>query len=184
MKANNLVQCSTSQTQALVCVGSYGVLITLCLPYYRQLSLWAPCLDDSVLTIVLQPIIFQIPELELQLTKRVCFGKLKLLADFIPDFPSVRPNFLFASLPCPPLPQSLPLLPTTFHVKFIKPLMRLLFYTPKISPCVVSKDTGVLLNNKRCCHLISKGIKGFLAVSQHQRPWCYWSVTPHSQISF
>lgn len=68
MRVNHLVQCSTSQTHTFICARSSGVLITLCQPYYHQLSLWAPRLDDSVLTIVLQPIIFQIPGLESWLT--------------------------------------------------------------------------------------------------------------------
>lgn len=99
MKASHLVQCFTSHTHTFVCVSSSGVLITLCRPYYQQLSLWAPCLHDSVLTIVLQPIIFQIPGLESQLTVVVFFGKLKLLANFISDFLSMLYNFLLAIIP-------------------------------------------------------------------------------------
>lgn len=52
----------------LLCVRSCAVLIAVWQPYYHQLSLRALCLDDSVLTVVLQPIISQIPGLESQLT--------------------------------------------------------------------------------------------------------------------
>ena len=68
MKVNNLEKCFISQTQTFVCAKSSSILITLCQPYYHQRSLWASSLDDSVLTIVLQPIILLILGPELQLT--------------------------------------------------------------------------------------------------------------------
>lgn len=146
MKVNNLVQCSTSHIQTFECVRSSGVLITQCQPYYHQLSLWAPCLDDSVLTIVLQPIIFQILGLEPQLMVGSSLESWNCLPDFIPDFLSMLYNFLIRHHPailylhghyCPSF-----LFPFPFHSPSLHssptlclPLFFLLFlFLPNFSP--------------------------------------------------
>lgn len=113
MRVNHLVQCSTSQTHTFVCARSSAVLITLCQPYYHQLSLWAPRLDDSVLTIVLQPIIFQIPGLESWLTVGSSLESWNCL---LTSYPS--------SFPCciilfPPLFHR----PTSTYLSFSSPLL-------------------------------------------------------------
>lgn len=74
------------------------VLITACRSRYRQLPLWSTRLDDSVLTIALQPVIFQIPGLRSQCSVGCFSGTFILLADYLPSC------FLPCKLPPTPTP--------------------------------------------------------------------------------
>lgn len=75
-----------------------SLLISACGSRYCRLPLSSACLGGSVLTIALQPIIFQIPELCSQRSVGCFSGTFILLADYLP------PRFLPCKLPPPPTP--------------------------------------------------------------------------------
>lgn len=101
-----------------------SILISACRSCCRRLPLWSARLDDSVLTIALQPIIFQIPELCSQRSVGCFSGMFILLADYLP------PCFLLCKLP--PLPHLLSSFPFIPFILLFVIQQRLTFLAPQL----------------------------------------------------